>query len=265
MDITDRMRRLADLHRQGLLTDAEFNDAKRRALEQAGAAASTPEAADSPAAGQPSAPATSTIPAASSHARTPPVGSVEDRVYRTLFRAGDAGLTAADIAEEMGRSVGTVVEVLTWLDENGLAAPSGTRWVRRPGAPSPGSRPAGPVTPRPAGESILTRPVSTSPSAAQPPERSRDTPPPYETSRTGPGIAGVLYMLLAGLCWFGWLTTPAVRNAGGTLVCAAITMYAVYLWRGGRWVLVPFGCLVPLLATLVTTVAATASLVALLN
>lgn len=72
------------------------------------------------------------------------------------------------------------------------------------------------------------------------------SPSPVRTRRRG--LAAWVYAVLAVAGWFAFLTQDDLRNGSGFLGVSLLTAYAVYLWRGGRWVFFPVGCQVVLAA-----------------
>jgi hypothetical protein len=103
---------------------------------------------------------------------------------------------------------------------------------------------------------VLLKPASVDQAAAAP-ASSPSVAPPAASAR-GPRLPGsaqarrsaawLLYAALAALAVVGSLWQPGPHSLGGLLVAGLVGLYARYLYRGGRVVIVPLpGCLLVVL------------------
>jgi hypothetical protein len=97
---------------------------------------------------------------------------------------------------------------------------------------------------------------------AQPPSRSGMALPAASPSRTTPQArskAWALYAILAALVLLGSVSQPGTHTLGGLLVAGLLGLYARYLYRGGRIVIIPIpGCLLQLMTWLAVAIAVVA-------
>jgi hypothetical protein len=79
---------------------------------------------------------------------------------------------------------------------------------------------------------------------------------PFRTTPQSRSKAWALYAVLGALVLLGSLSQPGTHTLGGLLVAGLLGLYARYLYRGGRIVVIPIpGCLLQLVTWLAVAIA----------